>query len=168
MLNGKNAFFLAEINKVLIPKEGLALSAFHELGHAMNANLSTAAKILQKSRCLSLLTLPIVLIALFKTKKAEGEESKNKLDKATDFVKNNAGKLTFATLMPTIIEEGLASIKGGKAAKKMLSPELFRKISKSNLYGFSTYLALAVLSSVGLALGVKLKDKIAHKEKVEA
>ena len=167
VINGKNAFYAPASKKVVIPQKGLELATFHEIGHALNANMSKFGKILQKSRGLQLLSIPIALIALFKTKKAEGEEPKNGLDKATTFVKNNAGKLTFATFIPMLAEEGLATIKGNNIAKKLLSPELAKKVAKSNALGFSTYLMLATLSSLGIYLGVKVKDAIAHKKSVE-
>lgn len=127
----------------------------------MNANLSKIGKILQKNRALAMLSLPIALIALLKTKKAPNEEPKNKLDKITTFIKNNAGKLTFATFLPTIAEEGLATIKGNKLAKQLLDPELAKKVAKTNALGLSSYILLATLSAIGIHLGVKVKDAIA-------
>ncbi|MBQ2611149.1 hypothetical protein IJF81_02015, partial [bacterium] len=85
----------------------------------MNANLSKFGKILQKCRPMALLAIPVSQIALWKTKKAPGEEPKNGLDKTTTFIKNNAGKLTFLAFLPTLLEEGLASVKGNKLAKKL-------------------------------------------------
>ena len=161
--DGKNAFYAMQSKKVVLPDKGLALTAFHELGHAANANLSKFGKTLQKCRPLTALALPIALIALFKTKKQEGQESKGAVDKATTFVKNNAGKLTFAAFLPMLLEEGLATAKGNAFAKKLLSPDLAKKVSKTNALAYTTYLGLAVLSSLGIYLGVKLKDSITDK-----
>lgn len=157
---GKNAFYAAQSKKVVLPEKGLALSAFHELGHAANANLSKFGKVLQKSRGLTALALPIFLIAMFKTKKQEGQQPTGKVDKATTFVKDNAGKLTFAAFLPMLLEEGLASVKGNGYAKELLSKDLAGKVAKTNALGFATYLGLAALSSLGVYLGVKIKDKI--------
>lgn len=163
---GKNAFYAVQSKKIVLP-EKLSLSAFHEIGHAMNANLSKFGKILQKCRPITILALPISLIALFKTKKASGEESKNGLDKTTTFIKDNAGKLTFATFLPTILEEGLASFRGNKLAKELLSPDVARKVAKSNAYGFISYLSMATLSGLGIFLGTKVKDAIAKKKPIQ-
>ena len=165
--SGENACYAFASKKIIMPEKELGLAMFHEMGHAMNANLSKVGKMLQKSRGLSLLAIPISLIALFKTKKAPNEEPKNKIDKATTFIKNNAGKLTFATFLPVLIEEGLATIKGNKIAKQMLSPELAKKVAKTNALGYSTYLALAVLSGLGIYLGTKVKDAIAKPKPIE-
>ena len=164
MASGKNACYTFASKKIIMPEKELGLALFHEAGHAMNANLSKFGKILQKCRLMQCLTLPIALIALWKTKKAPGEEPKNGLDKATTFIKNNAGKLTFAAFLPMLLEEGLATIKGNNFAKQLLSPELARKVAKTNALGFSTYLLMATLSGLGIYLGTKVKDSIASKK----
>ena len=167
MKNGHNACYTFASKKIIMPEKDLALAFFHEAGHAMNANLSKVGKALQGCRSLAILALPISMIALFKSKKAPDEKPKNNLDKATTFVKDNAGKLTFAAFLPTIIEEGLASIKGNKLAKELLSPELAKKVAKTNALGFSTYLMIASLSGIGICLGSKVKDKIASKKPID-
>ena len=162
VVSGNNAFYASVSKKIVIPQKGLNLAVFHEAGHAMNANLSIIGSILQKSRGASILALPILAIGLFKNKKAEGEKPKNFIDKATDFVKNNAGKLAFATMLPTVIEEGLASFKGHKLAKKLLSPNLVKKVDKSNLLGLATYALLAIGTGIGAHFAVKVRDNIVH------
>lgn len=158
---GKNAMFEPVSNKMLLPGKGLEMCVFHEMGHAANKNLSMIGKVLQKSRPLTALTLPIALIGLFKTKKAPGEKSKGFMDRATDFVKNNAGKLTLLTFVPVLIEEAMASINGEKFAKQVLRSELVKKMSKANKVAYLTYAGMATATSVGVALAVKVRDKIA-------
>ncbi len=166
--NGENAFYAFKSKKIVLPEgKQLALASFHEAGHAVNHTISKIGKILQKSRPLQKLAIPIALIALWKTKKAPGEEPKNGVDKATTFVKNNAGKLTFAAFLPTLLEEGLASFRGNKFAKQLLTPDLAKKVAKTNAFGFATYLAMAALSSLGIAAAVKVKDSIAKPKPVE-
>ena len=145
---------------IVMPEKGMELLSFHESGHAMNANLSKAGKFLQKCRPIGLLVYPIAMIALLKNKKAPEEEPKNVLDKATTFVKDNAGKLSFAAYLPLLIEEGLASAKGQKYAKKFLSPDLAKKVLKNNVLGFSTYFIVATLTALGTCLGTKVRDTV--------
>lgn len=159
--NGENAFFAPKAQKIVRPEKELELTIFHEIGHALNKNFGKIGKVMQKCRGLAMLSAPISLIALWKTKKAPNEEPKSNTGKVTTFIKENAGKLTFITFLPILLDEGLASIKGGKFATKLLSPELAKKVSKSNALGFSTYLGLATLSSLGIYLGTKVKDAIA-------
>ncbi len=167
MQGGENACYTFASKKIIMPEKELGLALFHETGHAMNANLSTIGRILQKCRLTTILAIPIAAIALFKTKKAPGEEPQTKMGKTTTFIKENAGKLTFATFLPILIEEAMASIKGNKYAKKLLNPELAKKVAKTNLLGFSTYLISAVATSLGIFLGTKVKDSIAKRKVAE-
>ena len=164
---GVNAFFAPLSKKIVMPDKSLGLAFFHEAGHAINANLSKFGKVLQKCRPLAALAIPIALIGLCKTKKAPNEKPKGIIDKVTTFIKNNAGKLTFASFMPIVLEEGLASIHAQKMAKSLLSPELAKKVAKTNAWGFATYAGLAVLAGLGSWLGVKVKDAIASPKPIE-
>jgi len=164
---GQNAVYLVNFNKIIMPEKNLLLFAFHEMGHAANYNLSKAGKLLQKSRFLGLLVLPIALISLFKTKKAPDEKTTGIIDRTTNFIKENAGKLTFLAFVPMLAEEALASIKGNGFAKKVLDPSLAKKVSKNNKLTYLTYLTAALCSSIGIALGVKVKDAIAKPKPVE-
>ena len=162
---GMNACYLTNSKKILMPDANkLSLAGFHEAGHAMNANLGKATKLLQKSRKLTALALPIVAIALLKKPKAEGEKPQGAWDKATTFIQNHAGILTASTFIPTIAEEGLATLRGNKFAKELLSPDLAKKVVKSNRYGMATYVAMAALFGTAAYLAVKVKNAIAHPE----
>lgn len=164
---GKNARWAPVNKKLVMPEKELVLTTFHEMGHASNS-LSTAGRILQKSR-LSILACPIILLtSLLKTKKSPNKEQDGGFDKFTDFIKNNAGKLTFLSAVPVLVEEGLASIKGMSYAKKVLDPALVKKLSKDCRYGFLTYLATVTAISVGTALGVKAKDAIAKPKPIDS
>jgi len=160
ILRGNNATYLHHMNKIIIPKNGLELAIFHEAGHAVNYTTSKLAKPLTKMKYLGILTPLIALTALCKRKKSPNDKPKNKFDKTTDFIKNNVGKLTFASLLPALAEEGLASIRGCNTAKKLLNPDLAKKVTKLNILGFSTYLVDAVSFTTGIFLATKLKDKI--------
>ena len=166
--SGNNAVYAFKSKKIIMPEKELSLAFFHEAGHAINANLSKFGKALQKIRPLTVLAVPIALIALWKTKKAEGEKPTGTIDKITTFVKDNAGKLTFATFLPMLLEEGLASIRAQKMAKTMFGKgsALAAKVAKTNAWGFSTYAITAVLSSVGIWLGAKVKDMIASRKAI--
>ena len=99
---------------------------------------------------------------IIKNKKAEGEQPKGFWDKTTTFIKNNAGKLTFATTLPMIFEEAIASFKGESFAKKLLSPELFKKVKLQNRTGLLSYIALGIFSGISAMLAVKVRDRIAQ------
>lgn len=180
---GRNAFFTYNnvvniiTKEVLIPKNiiGLperefSLPAFHEIGHAANNHLSKIGKALQKSRALSMVYLPfaISMIALSKIKKSPEQKPKGTMDKTTTFIENNAGKLTFLATLPMLIEEGMASIKGIKFAEKAgLPKELLAKVIKANKIAYLTYLGTALAASIGIYLGVKVKNAIAKPQPVD-
>lgn len=188
---GRNAAFDFTTNKVLCGNK-MPLSQFHELGHAMNFHKlggfsgklgkffqdlrldvvmgrlkesigkSVSKKFPVAGFALALASSFIGITALFKNKKAEGEKPVGFWDKTTTFIKNNAGKLSFMTMLPIVIEEGLASLKGQKLAKTLLSPQLFKKVKISNALGFTSYLAAATIVGLSTMFAVKIRDKIAQ------
>lgn len=166
-INGTNAVCVFKKNKVLINSEKLGLAGFHEIGHAMN-HKSLFGKILQKSRYAAIF-IPGILLAniLLKRPKAEGEQPKNKFDKATDFMKNNVGKISLAASLPIVVEELLASFKGNKLAKKVCSPEVFKKVFKSNAIGGATYIIGALATAGGLVLANKVRNAMTAPKRVE-
>lgn len=165
IFDGNQSCYIDKFKKIILPEKGLSLLFFHEAGHAMNYNFSKIGKLLKNCRYLEFFIAPIALIALFKDKKDPDEKPKNNFDKATTFIKNNAGKLTFAAFLPKLIDEGLASIKGYNLAKKALSPELVKKVAKTNILAFLTYLSSAVFGSLGIYLSVKVRDKLIDEER---
>lgn len=168
IINGANACFMDKKNKVLINLDKMGTSAFHEIGHAINYNNSKFWKMMQKTR-VPMLLLPsaFLTIGMAKRKKAEGEEPKNTFDKATDFIKNNAGKLSTLAFVPVIAEETMATLRGNKMAKKLCSPELYKTVVKSSALGGLTYVAAAVLTGLGTFAGIKVKDSIAKPKQIK-
>lgn len=151
---------------IYAPDKKMVLVRFHEIGHAVNDQLSKIGRFRLKSGAHLMRVAPpiILLISLFKTKKAPNEKPKSTTDKINTFIKNNAGKLTFLAFVPMLLEEGIASLKGYKLAKQAgLSQELLAKVAKTNKSGYAVYFSGFTLVSLGTALAVKVKDAIAHK-----
>lgn len=158
-------------NSVLLSKEKFQTAGFHELGHALNYNFSNFGRFLQKCRPVAMFA-PIVLgIYGAVTKKSkpkyEGQELSGK-QKFNNFIRDNAGKLAFAASLPMLIEEGLATQKGNAFAKKLLSPEFAKKVSKSNAVAYCSYLLAAVFGALGARVAVKIKDNAIHKKETKA
>ena len=187
---GRNAFFRVETNEAIVSNK-MALSQFHELGHAMNRHTSKFGKFLQGIRLdvikqirqqnaqnifrgMPLIKIPVAgrilgaiagtigLVSVFKNKKATGEKPKGFFDKITTFIKNNVGKLTFLTMLPIVLEEGLASYKGEKFAAKFLKPDLLKKVKLTNRLGLATYLTGAILAGLAARVAVNVRDRIAQ------
>lgn len=165
---GYNAGFDNKTNTININTNKMGTAFFHELGHAINFNNSAFWKSMQKVRMPFALTSALLpFVAISKRKKAPGEEPKNILDKTTDFVKNNIGKLTFISMVPIIAEELKATQRGNKIAKTLLSPELYKKVVNSNKIGAASYIATALSMGFGAYLGNLVRDKIAKPAEIK-
>ena len=166
---GFNAAFSPILNQVLINTEKMGLAGFHEIGHAINFNNSKFWKGLHLYNAVKMpmaLTAVLSLTALFKRKKAEGEQVQGFGDKTATFIKNNVGKLTLLTMIPVVAEEIKATLRGNKLAKELLSPENYNKVVKSNRLGAMTYVLLALFMSGGAYLANRIKDSIAKPTKI--
>lgn len=147
--NGKNAFYLDEAKLAVAPKTKPSL-ILHELGHASNSK-NFILKMLQKSRRYAM-GAPMALLIASKLMGKSNDGRKN-------FIERNAFGLGFAAFLPTIIEEGAASLRGIKAVKKvpqgLLKGALNTKVLKRNyLFALATYII------AGLGLGVAAKQTI--------
>lgn len=139
---GKNAFFTDELKLAVAPSNKPSL-ILHELGHAINSK-NVITKFLQNTRRYAHNAPAALLFAnALLSDKNDGKKS---------FIERNAGILGFAAFLPTIIEEGLASFRGVKAAKKVLNnPAGLNILKKNYLLALSTYII------AGLGLGVAAK-----------
>lgn len=164
---GKNAGFNNLSNEVLINTEKLGTAGFHEVGHAINYNNSKFWKVMQNLRKPAMI-IPGILttIALFKRKKADGEKPKGFFDKTTTFIKEHVGTLTTLSMAPIVAEEIKATQRGNALAKKLLSPENYKKVVKTNRYGAATYIAAALAVGVGAYVANKVKDAIAKPKEI--
>lgn len=167
---GLNAAFLGRSagcfkkNTILMPQKGVSFLAFHEIGHALNHNLSKIGKSLQYLGIPGMIAA--VAIGLFgavtKTSKPQDGKELTGWQKFKNFVRDNAGKLSFAAMLPMLTEEAMATIKGQKLAKKLLSPEMSKTVLKGNSIAYLSYLASAIAVGLGSMAAVKVKDYFAE------
>lgn len=143
---GKNAFFMSEKKLAVAPKNKPSL-ILHELGHAGNAT-SKFWKIMQKSRRFTPYA-PVAALILSKIK--------TKDDGRPNFVERNAGKLGFCAFLPTIIEEGKASLRGISQAKKTLASEIKSGRIKLGALKRNYFIAFLTYVLAGIGLGVATK-----------
>ncbi|MCM1266078.1 MAG: hypothetical protein NC200_07755 [Candidatus Gastranaerophilales bacterium] len=161
---GANACFISNSNTIHISRRNLYTSAYHELGHAMNAKTNIFSKALAKARGITpygiSILAPITLaVGLFhKIDKNKPIEQKDKKEQTLDFVANNAGKLTLASYVPLLGEEGLASIRGLKQAKKVLPEDKLSKLAKNYFKAWGTYAKLAAAVSAAVGFGVMVSN----------
>lgn len=145
---GQNAFYTDQLKLAVAPKSKPSL-ILHELGHAINAHKGKFLKFLQKSKIYAA-SIPTTLVLLNNsTKKPDGQKT---------FIEKHAFTLGFLGFLPTILEEGLASLRGINAAKqvkKAVDNTINLKPLKRN-YAFA-WLTYVI---AGLGLGVAAKQSI--------
>ena len=134
----------------------------HELGHAYNFNKSEFWRGMQKLRMPGMILGVILSLvpALTSSKKSKNGQELSFGDKINNTLRESAPALAFLSFTPAIAEEGMATIRGNSWAKRLLDPELYKRVVKSNKYGLLTY----VLAGAGLAIsswcGKVVKDKL--------
>ena len=152
-------------NTIYMPEKGISFAAFHEIGHAMNANLTKWGTMLQMRTPGMIAAGLIGLYGAFSSK-SEPKDGKNltTAQKTNNFIRNNAGKLAFGAMVPMLFEEAMATIKGNGLAKKLLSPDMFKTVAKGNAVAYMSYLATAAGLGLGAWAAVKVKDYLAVKK----
>lgn len=167
---GKNAAFYKHTNQIILHEEQLQLGAFHEMGHAMNKNMSKIGKALQAARPVMLAAPAMLLFSAFTRTKEESDDKKLTVgQKVTNFIRKHVGALTLAAFAPVLIEEGMASYKGNKLAKEVLNEKMLKKVNKMNIQGFKTYGVIALATAIAAKAGVYVVDKLHenHQRKVK-
>lgn len=169
--NGFNAAFIPGNaafvgNKILMPEKDMAFAAFHEIGHSINYNSSKFWKALQKMRMpgMALATLPLLYGAFSKKSVAKDGKELTKAQKANNFIRDNAGKLSFAAMVPMLAEEAMASIRGQKLANKLLDGKMAKHVLKGNAVAYLSYLGTAIALGLGSYAAVKIKDHFQAKK----
>lgn len=166
-LAGENAFFVPAKNIVVCNFNKFGSPVFHEIGHKMNSQSKNIfVQFLRKTRrpLATLGTIGVSVIAMTKNPKEKREKPKNVFDKALNFVKDNCGLVATAMMLPLTIEEILASIKGGKIAKKAgVQGDLLKKVQKAHKISMASYTAGAIATGVALFLTSKLRDFVYSK-----
>lgn len=167
-IDGKNAFFNPKTNNIVVSKDKMAFAAFHEMGHAINKNLSFVGKALQKTRKPGMMLAYLAFAtAMFKRKKVEGEQPKNKVDKATSFIKNNATGLAALGALPTVLEEGLASLRASKLTKGLLSAADHKAMNIFHGKALLTYVGMAAALTTATFVAGKVRDGLTKPKEIK-
>ncbi len=137
---GDNSSYYSPSKEIFCNLKSSPMSVPHEMGHAMNCTSKNPfLKILTKGKYLQLLTPFLMTAALVKKPNEKRNESDSLIGKSFDFVKDNCVGLSAVAAAPVVIEEGLASFRGAKLAKKYLTPEKLKAINVLNYKAWLTY-----------------------------
>ena len=162
---GQNACFDPITNKVVLNTDKISAAGFHELGHALNALKSKyGVKYLAKLRAPGYILAGLMeYFAIFSRTKPKGAPRS-----FTDVIEDNCGKIAFLAMMPTVLEEGIASWRGIKLAKKAgASKELLNGMKKIYLKAHTTYTGRAVLGGLAVFASRKIMDLFTRPKPVD-
>lgn len=161
VIKGKNAFYVSDLKEIFINIKEAGSAAFHEMGHQININnpiLKANWKLKHMLQNQKLL-MPLLLLTAFSTnKRTPKNPPQTKLQKTTNFVKENIGKIVFALSIPQIIDEVFASIHGQKLAKQVMPKDLMKCVTKSHIGSAASYISYAIAMGL-MAFGAnKVRD----------
>ena len=161
---GLNASFYPDQKIIKLNKDKASISGFHELGHAMNNMNKGWGRFLQKLRKpgQSIAGLMLTVALLVRNKPKEADKT------PLDYIQDNCGKIAFLGMMPTVIEETMASYKGIKAAKEAgLAKAHIKNLHKFYLKALLSYGGYALVSGVAVFVASKIMEKFTRPKKVE-
>ena len=160
---GLNASFSSK-NRTVYLNEKLITPGFHELAHAkdyLRGFLPAAQKASKYGGRIFSLIFPV----FSKNKREKADKPLNMLDKTTNFIRNNIGKLTFLAFVPKLATETSANFQGNKFAKEAkLPPEILKIIRKTHRLSNLSYLSGALIMALSSTIAVKIKDILASKD----
>jgi len=144
---GLNACYVPELRIIKLNTEKATISGFHELGHAMNHLKGKFGKFMQKCR------VPGYAVAGFMEMIAIASRTKPKEAKRNiwDVILDNCGLIAFAGMVPTVIEEAMASRNGIKLAQQAgLKTPLLKNLRKFYGKALLSYAGYAVLTGLSV------------------
>jgi hypothetical protein len=98
--------------------------------------------------------------------------TRNKPDDAKkdfkDFIQDNCGKIAFIGMLPTVVEETLASYKGIELAKKSgLAKPQVQNLKKFYGKALLSYIGYALVTGVSVFLASKITEMFTRPKKIE-
>ena len=160
---GLNAYFTPLEKKIVINTEKASIAGFHELGHAINNMKGGIGRFLQKFRKPGYTIAGLMAsVAVLARKKPKGEDRN-----VFDFVQDNCGKIAFLSLMPTVIEEAMASHKGIKLAKENgLSEALVKNLKKFYGKALLSYGGYALVTGLAVFVASKITEIFTRPQRI--
>ena len=161
---GLNACYIPSRKEILLNTEKATISGFHELGHAMNHLDSKIGKLLQKCR------KPGMVIAGFMGSFAFLSRNKPKDSNRDlkDIILDNSGKIAFIAVLPTIIEEAMASFKGVKIAREAgLAESLVKNLKSIYSKAFMSYAGYGLLAGFSVYVVGKIMEKFTRPKEIK-
>ena len=170
VVEGRNAVFVPSSNQILVNREKLPLTIFHEMGHAFNFNNSKFWKLMQKSsiKCKQLAPLMMLIPAFTKKEVATDGEELTKKQKIKNGIRESSPLISVGLMLPTLLEEGKATLRANKWAKQILDPKHAKLVTQKNAIAYSTYVIVALGLGLATYTAKKVKDHFDEKKAMKA
>lgn len=161
---GLNACYIPTTKQIVLNKDLATISGFHELGHACNHLKKGFGSIMQKLRRPGMAVAALMAsVAVLSRNKPKGEKRN-----IADWVQDNCGKIAFISMLPTVIEETMASYKGIKFAKEAgLGKPLIENLKKFYGKALMSYGGYALIAGVAVYVSSKIMEMFTRPQKVE-
>ncbi len=161
---GQNAYYTPKRKTITINTDKISIAGFHEAGHALNDLKGKFGKILSKLRYPGYVAAAWMgFVAMFSRPKP-----KDAPKDVIDHIKDNCGKIAFACWLPTVLEEGMASYKGIKLARKTgLAEPLIKNMKKLYAKALLTYAGRATATGLAVGAASMIMDYFTRPKKVE-
>ena len=161
---GKQASFSLSMigDNIILNKQRGGAFVFHELGHAKNCRSNNIIKKLMIKSKNPIISGALIIAGLCcaTIPRAKEEEKNTFWGKTKNVLKNNCVGITALGGLMIPLEEGIASIRGAKIAKKILPKEQLRLVNKMNLKAFCSYGSMAAGAILATYLASKIFDKV--------
>lgn len=161
---GQNACYKPTLKEIVINTDKISIAGFHEAGHALNDLKGITGKLLSKMRWPGRAIAGLMgYVALFQRTKPK-EAPRDKMD----FIKDNCGKIAFVSMLPTVLEEGMASYKGVKLARKTgLAEPLIKNMKKLYAKALLTYVGHATITGLAVGASSVIMDYFSRPQKIK-
>lgn len=160
---GLNACYVPDTKTIRLNIDKASIAGFHELGHAKNHLEKGFGHFMQKCRKPGMILAGIMgSIALLSRNKPK--DAKRDFG---DFIQDNCGKLAVLGILPTVIEESMASYKGVKMAKRAgLQKDLVKNLRKFYGKALLSYGGYALITGLSVFAASKIMEKFTRPKKI--
>ena len=158
----RSALYMPKSRALLLGQKYAGIETFKELALAAGKFSKLQAATTPVYNGLKYLAIPIILIATCSRNKdiPEGQQltKKEKFDKFTNFVRNNAAKLSMAAFVPALFMNISNSTKAVRVAQKYASKEIAQAVYTQEGVNAARTLLSTLITGLSAVSGVKVKD----------
>ena len=154
-----STMYLKKAKVLLLPHKTAGVDAFSAMAEASRKFPMLQAVKGPLYKGIKLLTLPIVIVSVCSRNKTTKEgEQLSKKDKFTNFVRQNAGKLSMAVALPVLLTKVYTSAKSIRIAQKFATKEISSWVTANEGMNAVKNVLDVLTTGVAVYSGVRVKD----------